>query len=144
MSLKDSPISESIFEHLKLILSSYVIWSIIKFFVFRKFNIKENSYFFKELITIIFEIVFFTIVFYPIYKLFGENIFITLFIYFITICISQILNYFIKIKKDSKQLNILSLLFVLVIYIVFTYLSYKPPINDFFLDPSNNSYGLNK
>lgn len=139
-----APVSESIFEHIKMIFTSFLLWSIIKFFILRKNNIHENTYILKELITVIFEIILFLSIFIPIYKNFGENLMITLLIYFITITISQILNYFIKIKNDYKILNIISIIVIVVIYIFMTYLSYKPPISDFFLDPSNNSYGLNK
>ena len=69
---------------------------------------------------------------------------VTLTIYLISIIISQILNYFIEFKKDSNVLNIISLLVIFLIYAFTTYLTYNPPICKFFLDPTNNSYGLNK
>ncbi|MDD6879236.1 MAG: DUF6512 family protein [bacterium] len=139
-----SPVSESIFEHLKMIITSYIIWIIFKYFLYKKNNLTENNFIFKEIITIIFQILFFTVVFYPIYKVFGENLLLTLSIYFVTISISQILNYFIQFKKDSNVLNTIGLIIIFIIYVITTYLTYKPPINDFFLDPTNNSYGINK
>ena len=33
---------------------------------------------------------------------------------------------------------------MIIIYITTTYLTYNPLINNFFLDPISNSYGLNK
>lgn len=139
-----SPVNESIFEHLKMILSSYVIWIIIKYLIYKKCNLEKNSFFFKELLTVIFNIILFLSIFLPIYNAFGENLIITLLIYFISIIITSILNYFFKIKIESKLLNIIGIIFMIIIYITTTYLTYNPLINNFFLDPISNSYGLNK
>lgn len=138
------PISESIFEHVKLIFTSYILWIIVKNSINKHYNIKENNYLFKELLTTIIEIVLFLLIFIPAYKTFGENLILTLLIYFITIVITQIINHFITFKNDHKYLKIISTIVIILTYIIFAYLTYKPPINDFFLDPRNNSYGLNK
>lgn len=139
-----SPVNESIFEHIKMIYTSYIIWIIIKYFLLKKYGYLENSYLFKELLTTVFEIVLFLLIFVPVYKATGENLFVTLTIYFITIVISAILNSKIKFKKDYKYLNIISLISIIIIYVILTYLSYNPIICNFFLDPTSNRYGLNK
>lgn len=139
-----APVNESIFEHMKMIFTSYIMWLIIKIFIYKKYNIKENSFIFKELITTIFTIILFLIIFLPIYNKFGENLFLTLFIYFVSICASQIFNYIFNTKKESRVFNTIGLLSIIVIYAITTYLTYNPIICDFFLDSSNNSYGLNK
>ena len=139
-----APINESIFEHIKLMLTSYMLWIIIKSLILKKYDLSENNFLFKELLTVIFEIVLFLAIFVPIYNKFGENLMITLLIYFITISIGQILNYFITFKNDHKSIKILSFIAIIIIYLITTYLTYKPLITGFFLDPTNNSYGLNK
>ena len=139
-----SPVNESVFEHMKMIYTSYIIWIIIKYFILKKYNIKENNFLLKELLTFLFNIALFLTIYWPIYSKFGENMLVTLTIYLISIIISQILNYFIEFKKDLNVLNIISLLVIFLIYAFTTYLTYNPPICKFFLDPTNNSYGLNK
>mgnify|MGYP004539769011 FL=1 len=139
-----SPVNESVFEHMKMIYTSYIIWIIIKYFILKKYNIKENNFLLKELLTFLFNIALFLTIYWPIYSKFGENMLVTLTIYLISIIISQVLNYFIEFKKDSNVLNIISLLVIFLIYAFTTYLTYNPPICKFFLDPTNNSYGLNK
>lgn len=139
-----SPVNESVFEHMKMIYTSYIIWIIIKYFILKKYNIKENNFLLKELLTFLFNIALFLTIYWPIYSKFGENMLVTLTIYLISIIISQILNYFIEFKKDSNVLNIISLLVIFLIYAFTTYLTYNPPICKVFLDPTNNSYGLNK
>ena len=138
------PINESIFEHVKMIFTSYLIWIILKKKLLKENDIHINNYIFLEMITIFILITIFLLVFIPVYKTFGENLLITLFIYFISITISQVINYFLAIKKDYKILFIISIIVVIFSYILFIYYVYKPPINWFFLDPTNNSYGLNK
>lgn len=139
-----SPVNESVFEHMKMIYTSYIIWIIIKYFILKKYNIKENNFLLKELLTFLSNITLFLTIYWPIYSKFGENMLVTLTIYLISIIISQVLNYFIEFKKDSNVLNIISLLVIFLIYAFTTYLTYNPPICKFFLDPTNNSYGLNK
>lgn len=139
-----SPVNESVFEHMKMIYTSYIIWIIVKYFILKKYNIKENNFLLKELLTFLFNIALFLTIYWPIYSKFGENMLVTLTIYLVTIIISQILNYFIEFKKDSNVLNIISLIVIFLIYAFTTYLTYNPPICKLFLDPTNNSYGLNK
>lgn len=139
-----APVNESIFEHIKMIFTSYMIWILIKYFIFKKNNIKENSFVLKELLTTILSIIIFLAIFLPIYNKFGENLPLTLFIYFVSITISFIINYFFNIKKESRILNTIGVIGIIVIYIITTYLTYNPIICKFFLDPTNNSYGLNK
>lgn len=139
-----SPVNESVFEHMKMIYTSYIIWIIVKHFILKKYNIKENNFLLKELLIFLFNIALFLTIYWPIYSKFGENMLVTLTIYLVTIIISQILNYFIEFKKDSNVLNIISLIVIFLIYAFTTYLTYNPPICKVFLDPTNNSYGLNK
>ena len=139
-----SPVNESVFEHMKMIYTSYIIWIIVKYFILKKYNIKENNFLLKELLTFLFNIALLLKIYWPIYSKLGENMLVTLTIYLVTIIISQILNYFIEFKKDSNVLNIISLIVIFLIYAFTTYLTYNPPICKFFLDPTNNSYGLNK
>ncbi len=139
-----SPVNESVFEHMKMIYTSYIIWIIVKYFILKKYNIKENNFLLKELLTFLFNITLFLTIYWPIYSKFGENMLVTLTIYLVTIIISQVLNYFMEFKKDSNVLNIISLLVIFLIYAFTTYLTYNPPICKLFLDPTNNSYGLNK
>lgn len=138
------PVNESVFEHIKMIFTSYMIWILIKRILYKKFNINEPCFLFKEVLITIFEILFFLCIFMPIYSHHLENLMLTLFVYFVTISVSTITGYFIQFKNNHKVLNMLSFIVIIIIYILFSYLTFRPPINNFFLDSINNSYGLNK
>lgn len=139
-----SPVNESVFEHMKLFLTSYTIWLIIKHKIYSYYNIKENNFLIKEVITMIINIIMFLIIYLPIYYNFGENLLVTLLIYFLTILISNTINYFVRFKKDYKYLKVIGITLIILMYITTTYFTYNPLKNSFFIDPTNNSYGLNK
>ena len=74
----------------------------------------------------------------------GQSMLMTLSIYFITICLSNYLYYLIIEINNSKRLNRISLVMILVIGGILTYFTYHPIMIDFFRDPENNTYGIPK
>lgn len=137
------PVNESIFEHLKMIYSSFLISGIIEYFILKKYNIQYNNFTFNLLTTALSCIICFLIIWLPIYYRIGENIIITILILFISICISQIIAYYILTSNHNKVLNYISLPLMIIISIIFAYFTYNPMINDFFFDPIKEKYGIN-
>ena len=138
-----SPVNESIFEHMKLFLTSLSIITIFDYFVFKYKKINYNNIFLNLFLTIIFSIIFYLLIFVPIYNKFGENFIFTIILLFITLCLSQVLSYFIYKLKKYNLLNYISLVFIIILFITFTYLSYNPIYNYLFFDDLNNKYGIN-
>ena len=138
------PVNESLYEHIKLIFYSPIFSSIILYFIFKKKGIPINNLVYGLLVSTLFNIFLFYLIFIPVYRETGENIVITLGIYFITICVSQYLNYLIICKDNHKLLNIISAVILLIATILLTYLTYHPKKNDFFRDPKTNQYGIKK
>ena len=132
------PINESIWEHMKMIFTSYMIFLLIKF-IFNKLDKNDLS---ATIISSIFNIIIFLIIYIPIYKLFGEHIVVTLIVYFITILLSNILWKKLTNKKISKKTNNLFGITIIVIYLIFTYLSFYPLNNSIFYDETNNKHGI--
>jgi len=67
---------------------------------------------------------------------------VTLIIYFISIVISQIINYFIIKKPNNRLFNIISVILVFITIIVLLYFTYNPIKIEFFLDPTDKIYGI--
>jgi len=135
------PVNESLFEHVKLIYLS-PIFSVLIVGAFYKYKI--NNIFFGMLVSIIFNILFFYVLYLPIYYLLGNSLIMTLIVYFITIIASNYI-YYLVIKNDkNKNLDIISVAFSIIGIFGLTYLSYNPPKTDFFKDPENNTYGIQK
>ena len=135
------PVNESLYEHVKLIYLS-PIFSVLIIGAFYKYKI--NNIFFGMLVSIIFNILFFYILYLPIYYLLGNSMIMTLITYFVSIIASNYI-YYLVIKNESNRNYDLPSLIVTFLGIVFlTYFSYHPLKNDFFKDPENNTYGIVK
>ena len=137
-----APVNESIFEHMKLIMSSYYFYLIIRYFIYKNNHINTNNLLFKTFISLITTIIIFLIIYLPIYYTFGENLIITLILYFIAILISEFI-YFNKFENYNYKLDKLALIFTILLYIITTYLTYNPPKIDIFMDPITKKYGIN-
>ena len=137
------PVNESLFEHIKLIYLSPIISSIILYFYFRKFkDFKINNLLFGLIISTMFNIIIFYLVYLPLYYTYGSIMWMTLTIYFLTIILSQYLYYLIIELPNNHKLNIISSIMLIIILFILTYFTYHPLKIDFFRDPTNNSYGI--
>jgi len=132
------PINESLFEHMKLITTCYLIWGLIEYKLLKnKINFKSNL-----IISIFFKITIFLIIFYPIYLNFDHNLLVTLSIYLITIIITQILSYFILKNNKEIFLNKYFYIIIALIIIINIIFTYNPINNNFFIDYMNKKIGF--
>ena len=138
------PVNESLFEHLKMIFNAEIIISFIIYIILKKKKIKINNYFLSLLISTVFNIILFYLIYLPIYNRFGEGLIYTMVIYLITLLISQYLFYLITIKKHMDTYNILSIILIPVIWIGLIYFTFNPPHTKFFFDPIEEVYGIPK
>ena len=111
--------------------------------IIKKYNIKVNNYIFNILVLCTLSIVVFLILYLPFYYLIGENLIITLILLFINICVTEYISFKIFIMKKNYNLNIVSIILIILLYVFYGYLTYKPFINDLFFDKSENIYGIN-
>lgn len=128
-----SPINESIWEHMKLIFTSYVIWGIFEYFLLRKKE-KTNNYFLQLFLVPIFGICIYLIIYLPIFNIFGENLFVSIFLLFLIIIIEQIISYFLLIKEEIPNQKLIGIFGIIMMYIIFGILTYLPLNNYLFFD----------
>lgn len=138
------PVNESIFEHMKIIFTSTLIYGLIDYTLLKLNNIKFNNFIFQLIFTSFISIPIFLIIYLPIRFILGEYLILTLLLLFITYLISSIISYNILKSKSIPILNIISIPLIIIIYSIFTYFTYNPPKNFFFLDTLTNSYGIPK
>lgn len=137
------PVNESLYEHAKMIFLTPIIIGIIYYFIVLKKDIKYNNYFMNLFISSLFNIIIFYILYLPLYYRFGEEMIITLIIYFISILLSQYLNfYLLKNTKDSKLLNIIGIILIFITNFILLYFTYNPIKTHFFFDTVNEIYGI--
>ena len=138
------PVNESLFEHMKLIFISPIISSFILFLYFKRNNYYIDNYLFGLIVSIIFNIIIFYLIYLPLYYSFGESMSMTLIIYFVTIILSNYLYYLIIEIDNNRKLNFISFIIILAIGSILTYFTYHPLRIDFFKDPKTNYYGIPK
>lgn len=137
------PVNESIWEHMKLIFSSYVFYGIFDYLLIKKNNIKYNNFLIQLFLVPIIGIILYLIVFIPIYNKIGENMIISIGLLFIIIIIEQIISYFILQSKEIKYQNFIGIIGIILVYIIFGYLTYRPIENYIFYDTVKDKYGIN-
>jgi len=135
------PVNESIWEHVKMMVSTILIWEVIEYFLLKNFSINHNNFLFSLFITIIVSIPIFLIIYYPIYKCIGSVFLINIICLFIAIYFSYVIGYQVMNKGDLN-LGIFGLVGIILLYIIFGYFTYFPPKNELFLNPVDNSYGI--
>ena len=136
------PVNESLYEHIKLIFLSPLFSSLILYFWFKRKGLIINNLLFGLLVSTIFNIILFYLIYLPLYNTFGPVMWMTLLLYFITIIASQYLNYLIICMDNNRKLNIISLIMLIIIMYILVYFTYHPIKIDFFLDSENLYYGI--
>ena len=136
-------VNESIWEHMKLIYTSFVFYGIFDYILLRKNKINFNNFLVQLFLIPIIAIFIYLIIFIPIYKIIGENMIISIGLLAVVILIEQILSYFILQYKEIKYQNIIGIIGIILIYIIFGYLTYKPIENYIFYDTVKDKYGIN-
>ena len=137
------PVNESIWEHMKLIYTSYIFYGVIDYLLLKKYKINFNNFLIQLFLIPVIAIIIYLIIFIPIYKMIGENMVISIGLLAVVILIEQILSYFILQYKEIKYQNIIGITGTILVYIIFGYLTYKPIENYIFYDTVKDKYGIN-
>ncbi len=136
------PVNESLFEHLKLMFTTQIIISLIIYLILKLKKIKFSNYLLGLLVSTIVTISLFFLIYLPIYNRFGENLFLTMSIYLITLIIGNIIFYLISKRKHEFLLNLISLVIISIISVILIYFTFNPLKNDFFFDSIEEIYGI--
>ena len=67
------PVNESLYEHMKLIYLSPIISSLILYFIFKRKKYFINNYLFGLIVSTIFNIILFYLMYLPLYYEFGNS-----------------------------------------------------------------------
>lgn len=138
------PVNESIFEHMKIIFTSTLLYGIIDYYLLKRNNIKFNNFPFQLFFTSFISIPIYLIIYIPLYLIIGENMIINITLLLIIYIISQIISYYLLKHNPIKYLNTIAIPLIILTYIFFIILTYNPPHNFLFYDTKTNSYGIKK
>ena len=128
-----APVNESIWEHMKLIYTSYIIYGFFEYFVLKK-DVKSN-YFLQLFLVPVLGICIYLIIYLPIFNIFGENLIVSIILLFIVIAIEQLISYFFLNKESVTNTNVVAIMGIIVVYIIFAYLTYFP-LNNYIFWPN--------
>ena len=138
------PVNESIWEHMKILFTSSLLYGIIDYIILKKNNIKYNNYPFQLWFTSLVIMPIYLVIYIPLYKLIGENLIVSIILLFIIYIVKEIISYNILKAPHIKLVNKLLIPVIIITYIIFTYLTYYPPHNYIFYDTNSKTYGIEK
>ena len=137
------PVNESIWEHMKMLFSTILLFGIVEYFLIKKFNIKVNNFIFSKFIEAIISIPIYLVMFLPFYYRFGEKMIVIFLIMLITFIIIEFIGYKIMDYKQINNSSIIAIILIIICYIIFGYLTYNPIKTHLFLDNEEEKYGIN-
>ena len=138
------PVNESVWEHMKMLFTTILLYGGIDYFLLKKFSISFCNFFIQLGLTAIMSIPIYLVLFLPIYYHIGEKMWISLIVLFFTLSVIQILSYFILLQKRIRFVSYGMVFLLIFCYCVFGYLTYHPIENDLFFDPKEEKYGMYK
>lgn len=137
------PVNESIWEHVKMLYTTIILYGLVDFIIMKKYNVYFNNFFLSLFVSAFLSIPIFLIIYLPFYYKIGAQVFLNFGVLFLTIIISQIISYYILKRNNIKYSNIVSIILIIISFIIFGYLTYFPLKNEIFFDPMSEKYGLN-
>ena len=135
------PVNESIWEHMKIIFGVIIFGSCISVFLMNKFKVKYNNLYVEIITKAIVVVIFYLLIFITLYKLLGENMFISITLMLITYILVEFIGYKI-LSLEDLNIKILPVILIVLSYILFALLTYYPRHNFLFFDEVNLSYGI--
>ena len=134
-------VNESIWEHMKIIFGVIIFGSLISLILMNKFKIKYNNFYVEIICKAILGVIFYLVIFIPLYKIFGENMFIAITLMLLTYIFVEFIGYKI-LKLDELNIKILPIILIILCYILFALLTYYPRHNFLFFDETKFIYGI--
>ncbi len=139
-----APVNESIWEHMKLIISASLIFSIFEYFMYKKKDIAFNNFIFSYAISIILGIIIYLIIYIPLNDIFGHKAYIAISLLFLIFIVIQVISYYLLNIKRIVHIKYLGILLIIIIYFIFGYFTYHPPKINLFYDYIHQGYGIIK
>ena len=125
-----------------MIYTSFVLYGLIDYFWLKKDN-KFNNFLFQLFFVPLIGVVLYLVIYIPIYNILGENMIFSILLLFFIIVVEQLISYYLLNTESIKYQGIIGIIGIILVYIIFGYLTYKPIENYLFFDQEESKYGLN-
>ena len=137
------PVNESIFEHMKILFTSTLLYGIIDYYLLVKNKIDFHNFRFQLFFTAFISVIIYLILYLPLFKIFRDNFIVAVGLMLVVYAIGQYISYNLLKDIEYRFVNDLAIPFIIICYILFFYFTYNPPENYLFYDFSKNKYGIN-
>lgn len=135
-----SGVNESTWEHLKLAFYPMILMAMIRYCIIEK---RSNNYWFAQALGILTAIGFIIIFFYTYTGIIGENLdWLNISLFVIAICLGEYVTYKILIFRKNYNAELISIIFLVILFFSFILYTFNPPQIPFFKDPVTGSYGI--
>lgn len=136
-----TPVNESIWEHLKLILIPSIIVGVMEYFAFGK---DYSGYFGAKGFATLIGMLFVLTGYYTYSGIFGTNSFVADILLFIGgSALSSFLTYvFLTRFNLGERESIIGILIIAFLLIIFMYFTFDPPMLELFRDPLSEDFGI--
>lgn len=136
-----TPVNESIWEHLKLILVPSIIVGILEYYIFGK---EYKGYFGAKGFATVIGMLFVLVGYYTYSGIAGTNYFVADILLFIGgVALTSFFTYVFltKFNFDERE-SIIGILIITFLLIIFMYFTFNPPMLELFRDPLSEDFGI--
>ena len=137
-----APVNESIWEHMKLIITSSLLGSVLEYCIYKKKDIAYNNFILSYAISSILSIILYLVIYIPLNDMFGHSFYIAIILLFLIFIFLQYISYLIMNRKNIIHSNDIGVLLIIIIYFIFGYFTYNPPKINLFYDYMNHGFGI--
>lgn len=136
------PVNESIFEHMKIIYTSTLLYGIIDYYMLKISFIKTHNFLLQLFLTSFLSILFYLVLYLPIRYFFGENFSVSIVLLFVVYSVMQCLSLYLLLQSKYPISRQFIIFLIIVIYFLFVFFTYHPIHNMLFYDTHTKSYGI--
>ena len=137
------PVNESIWEHMKIIYYCLLLGSLLEFVLCKRNNIKINNFYIEAMVKSLLGVIFYLIIFIPLYLWLGESMIISIGLMLVTYIFMEFIGYKILVSEELN-INILPVIIIALGCIMFVILTFYPLHNFLFFDEVKFGYGILK
>ena len=138
------PVNESIWEHMKLLFTPVLFFSVFEYTLYRIKGINVNNFLLSLGCSTIVGIASYLIIYLPIDYFFGHSMVVSIILLFIDYCFMSFISYIFISGDEIKYSCVFGSSLILIILFMFYYLTYYPVHSYIFYDVKNNYYGIKK
>lgn len=137
-----SPVNESIWEHMKLMVTPVLLYGIFEWLYYKKNNINHDNLLLSLCISSIIGIIVYLIPYLIIDKFIGHNMIVSICLLFLDYCFIEYLSFKIVNCRKIKYSNYIGVILLFLIYFLFYYFTYNAPHTYLFYDTKDKIYGI--